>query len=277
MGTLDQHTRDHFEAFYLKSPRRRARVDFARRFLTVVDHASTPSAPPAAITCSRSERVRRLPAHQETSKPSSTVHQSRVRWPLLTAAASFLLVCGLLVNDGRWREGLNQTLRGGAAQDRGAEGVTRPLDDARHENAPVAESLERAALASSEPPTTSASSAPRATATGAISAAVLFPQTRSIGQPPTIRIPASGNIPFELRLESNDFTQYRASLKELTTSRIVWRSQPLYGRSNTGSHVSLLVPASLLEPQHYLFELAGVDRDGHETPVSSYAFHIDRR
>jgi hypothetical protein len=38
--TLDQNTRDHFEAFYLKSPRRREKVTFATRFLTVVDRVS---------------------------------------------------------------------------------------------------------------------------------------------------------------------------------------------------------------------------------------------
>ena len=39
-GTLDQRTRENFEATYLKSPRRREKVKFARRFLTVVDRAS---------------------------------------------------------------------------------------------------------------------------------------------------------------------------------------------------------------------------------------------
>src|SRR5580765_1710962 len=102
MGTLDQTTREHFEASYLKSPRRRAKVKFARRFLTVVDRASSaPSVPPTAVACSRSNRVRRFPLHLGTSKPDSNVHQSRSRWPLMTAAASFLLACGLLVNDVR--------------------------------------------------------------------------------------------------------------------------------------------------------------------------------
>ena len=276
-GTLDQCIRDHFESFYLKSPRRRAKVNFARRFLTVVDRASLPSAPPAAITCSRSDRVRRFPVHQLTSTPSSNVHRSRISWPLLTAAASFLLACGLLVNDVRLREALNQAQRQGGPQDHRAEVPARQPGEARNENGQVAEPFERDRVASSDPPSAVASSPPRVAAS-AMRANVLFPQTRSIGQPPTIRIPASGgSIPFELRLESNDFTQYRAILKEPTTSQMVWRSQPLYGRSTAGSHVPLAVPASVLESRHYLFELAGVDRDGHETPVSSYAFQVDRR
>jgi hypothetical protein len=277
MGTLDQNTRDHFEAFYLKSPRRRAKVNFARRFVTVVDRASTPSAAAAATACSRSNHVRVF-RPQLGSKPTSSAQRSRVSWPILTAAASLLLACGLVVNDVRLREGLNRPSRDADARDRHAELQTRPLDEARNENAQIAEALERAHVASSGPPSVSTPSTTRSAVTGATGATVLFPQTRSIGQPPMIRIsPSGGSIPFELRLESHDFTQYRAILKEPTTNQIVWTSQPLHGRSNAGTYVSLAVPESLLESQHYLFELAGVDRDDRETPVSSYAFQIDRQ
>lgn len=279
MGTLDQTTRQHFEMSYLKSPRRRTKVTFARRFLTVVDRASsTPSAPPTAVACSPSNRVRRFPLDLGTSKPGPSVHQSRVRWPLMTAAASFLLACGLLMNDVRLREGLNQARREGAMQDHRGEVTTRPLDEARNENAQSAEALEAGRAGSAEPPSANAPGTTRGASSGGIRATVLFPQTRSIGQPPTIRIPASaGSIRFELRLESNDFTRYHAVLKQSASNDIVWRSQPLNSRSNAGSYVSLVVPPSVLASQHYQFELAGVDRDSRETPVSSYAFQVDRR
>ena len=47
--TLDPNTRDHFEAFYLKSPRRREKVKFAKRFLTVVDRASAAGNPAVVV------------------------------------------------------------------------------------------------------------------------------------------------------------------------------------------------------------------------------------
>jgi hypothetical protein len=196
----------------------------------------------------------------------------------VTAAASFLLACGLLVNDVRLRDGLNQARREGVSQDHRGEMMTRPLDEARNENAQVAEALEGARVGSAKTPSANAPGTTRGATSGGIRATVLFPQTRSIGQPPTIRIPASaGSIRFELRLESNDFTRYQAILKQATGNNIVWRSQPLNSRSNAGSYVSLIIPPSVLASQHYLFELAGVDRNGHETPVSSYAFQVDRR
>ena len=279
MGTLDQATREHFEASYLKSPRRRTKVKFARRFLAVVDRASSaPSVPATAVAYSPSNRVRRFPLRLWISQPGSSVHQSRVRWPLVTAAASFLLACGLLVNDVRFGDGLNQVQLEGTVQDQRSDATTGPLDEARHENARGAETLEAARVESAEPPSANAPGATRGATSGGIKATVLFPQTRSIGQPPTIRIPASaGSMRFELRLESNDFTRYHAVLKQSAGNDIVWRSQPLNSRSNAGSYVSLLVPPSVLASPHYLFELAGVDRNGHETPVSSYAFQVERR
>src|SRR6476619_897904 len=63
MGTLDQITRQHFEGSYLKSPRRRTKVKFARRFLTLVDRAAPAPSAPNAVASSRSNRVRRFPLH----------------------------------------------------------------------------------------------------------------------------------------------------------------------------------------------------------------------
>ena len=278
MGTLDPITRQHFEASYFKSPRRRTKVKFARRFLTVVDRASSASsAPPTAVAYSRSSSIRRFRLHLWTSKPGSTVHQSRVGWPLVAAAASFLLACGLLVNGVRLRDGLNRARLQGTVQDQRGEAMTRPVDQARNENAPIAGALE-GARAESEPPSANALRATRDATSDGIIATVLFPQTRSIGQPPTIRIPASaGSIRFELRLEANDFPRYQAILKQSASNDIVWRSQPLNSRSNAGSYVPVAVPPRVLASQHYLLELAGVDRDGHEIPVSSYTFQVERR
>src|SRR4051794_38585566 len=44
-GTLDAATRSQFESFYLSSPRRRARVEFARRFLATVDRVGGHATP----------------------------------------------------------------------------------------------------------------------------------------------------------------------------------------------------------------------------------------
>jgi hypothetical protein len=113
---------------------------------------------------------------------------------------------------------------------------------------------------------------------GQLKASVLFPQTRSIGQVPRIEVASNANgATFDLRLESNEFPQYRALLKDSGTNRIVWRSAVLHARSDPPASISLVVPASVLESRHYSFELAGIDRAGHQTTTANYPVQIDRR
>jgi hypothetical protein len=279
METLDQDTRGHFESCYLTSPRRREKVRFARRFLTAVDRASVPPVAPLAVAPSRLERVRPFPAKPDAGKRIAV--GSRYNWPLLTTAASVVLACGVLVNDLQLRQGLNRARRLGADNDRRAEMLTEQLDQARNENIEIADALERArAAAARERPAVSAppaaSSSPLMTSRA--KATVLFPQTRSIGQIPKIEVAGGADsVPFELRLESDEYAQYQAVLKDPDTDRIVWRSGVVRARTASPAVVSLIVPANLLEPRHYAFELAGIDRAGHQTTTATYALQIDRR
>src|SRR5262249_48310861 len=107
---------------------------------------------------------------------------------------------------------------------------------------------------------------------------VLFLQTRSIERVPIVDLSSNTDgVAFELRLESNEFPQYRARLKEPSTNRMLWQSAELHARSIAPISVTLVVPAHLLESKHYSFELAGIDRSGHETTTGTYAVEIDRR
>jgi hypothetical protein len=145
----------------------------------------------------------------------------------------------------------------------------------------VAQELENARAASS--PREQPSAAIRSSRTGPSAlvttmATVLFPQTRSTGQPPTVDVPSSARgVRFELGLESNEFAQFRALLRDPGADRIAWRSSTLYARSSGSSVVPLVVPSNVLTSQHYSFELAGIDAAGHETTIGNYAFQIERR
>jgi hypothetical protein len=284
---LDHDIRDQFEARYLKWPNQREKVTFARRFLTAVDRLPAPAAvavsvassPAVSPQISGSERIRRFsPKAADAGRP--VARRSTVSWPFLTAAASLLLACGVLMNDRQLRQGLNQAERLGAAQGHRADTLTHELDQARNENVEIAQALERArAAASHDQPSVSGSLPPTgATVFGQLKASVLFPQTRSIGQVPRIDVASNANgATFDLRLESNEFPQYRALLKDSGTNRIIWRSAVLHARSDPPASISLVVPASVLESRHYSFELAGIDRAGHQTTTANYPVQIDRR
>jgi hypothetical protein len=277
--TLDQSTRARFETVYLMSPQRREKVKFARRFLAAVDRISTASADSVPAASAGPERVRPFPPKLEFSKPQE--RRARFNWAFATMAASIALVCGLLVNDLQLREGLSRALQLGEANDQRVTSLARQLDQARNENVAITQALEQARAAATpvERPASSGSSPSISSAALAgTRAVVLFMQTRSIEQVPVVDIPPNvDGAGFELRLESNEFPQYRARLKDPGTNRTLWQSAELHARSMTPISVTLVVPAHLLESKHYSFELAGIGRAGHETTTGTYAVEIDRR
>lgn len=277
--TLDQSMRARFETVYLMSPQRREKVKFARRFLAAVDRVSPPSVTSVPGATSSSERVRRFSPKPEPSKRQD--RRARFSWTFVTAAASMALACGLLVNDLQLREGLNQALQLGAVQDQRAQMLARQLDQARNENVEITQALEQTRAASTpvERPASSGSSSSIGSAAFAeTKAVVLLMQTRAIGQVPVVGIPSNVDaVAFELRLESNEFSQYRARLKDPGTNLTMWRSTELHARSVEPLSVRLVVPARMLESKHYSFELAGIDQAGHETATGTYAVQIDRR
>jgi len=280
-GTLDEDNRGPFEAFYLQSPRRREKVKFAKRFLAAVDRAAVANRPAvaAAAACAGSTRLRHFAPVPAARKPITL--RSRVSWPLVTAAASLILACGVWVRDLQWRQFLNESQRQDALQPRQAETLLQPHAEAGHEDAHIAGALERALGSPSttvKPPASAPPAAISPSASVRQKAAVLFPQTRSIARIASIVVPsAAENVAFDLRLESNEFPQYRALLKDPGTNQVVWRSTPLSARSGTPAFVSVTVPASVFESKHYSIELAGIDRASHETTTGSYAVEIDRQ
>src|SRR4029078_5508304 len=107
------------EAFYMKSPRRRAKVKFARRFLTVVDRASSVAAPTSALA-GAGDRVRPFTPRSSEAVPvvRMPVRPTRFRWSMLTAAASVVITCGVMIRAAQLSRGLNQARQQGAMQDR---------------------------------------------------------------------------------------------------------------------------------------------------------------
>jgi hypothetical protein len=102
----------------------------------------------------------------------------------------------------------------------------------------------------------------------------LAPQTRGIGQVPTLTLqPGTDYVALTLELETDDFPAYRAALKNSATSQIVWRSARLKPASKVKS-VGVRLPASLLKAQNYVLELSGISRAGKAENLSSYPFRV---
>ena len=248
-GGLDGESLARFESFYLASPRRRERVEFAKRFVAALD-AAAPAMEIAVATRADSPRPRRWAS-----------------WPLAAAAALFLTTGMLLVQDVRLRRGLSEARQRVAAAEQRAEAMSGQL---AAQQRPAATTQPAGAV-------TQAAPEPREAAPAVI-ALVLPPQTRGAGPVTTVALPRSaGTLPVYLELGTSAPARYSVALRDPSTNGIIWRSPPITVEGERPPPgVPVGVPAHLLKSQHYtldLFELRGAAPDF----AGSYAFEVIRR
>jgi hypothetical protein len=257
-GTLDGELLQRFESHYLKSPRRRARVRFARSFLRAVDRAA-----PAAVTYHDHE-IHRVGESVDAPRPvTSSSDRLAPRWrcaSILNIAAGLLLVAcvTLLFQTVRLRNASKEPPKDSTALDNRVRTPEQSLNDERGR------------------PTATGPMDRTDTTSGRTIALVLLPQTRAVAPIPAIAItPGASHVAFELRLESNDFPRYQSALKDPASNRIVWRSGLLKATSDGDTPaVVVTVPGRVLKPQHYSLDLSGLRASGGVEVVGSYAVHI---
>lgn len=271
-GRLPADTRERFESYYLASPRRAEQVSFAARLVRAVDRAAAKAdAETSDVPIATGPRL-----VERGAVPVSPV-RARPRFgltPGLAAAAAVLLVLcgGLGIETLRLGRSLTVARSENAALDRRARALEQQLADQRAANQTVTQELASARASQPAPAPTTASGSSAALTT----ALLLLPQTRAIGAIPTLTIPAGAErVTFELRLDANDFPQYRLGLQDPATNRVVWRSGWVTPTtSGDQASLSVAVPAMLLRPQHYSFELAGRGGSGSAEIIGSYTFQV---
>src|SRR5262245_34546863 len=253
-GRLAGETVRQFEELYLTSEHRRRKVEFAQRFLQKVDQEATKTRPARS-------HAWKLP-------------RATAQWSLAVAAA-LLLMCGaLMVRDARLRNVLSEAQGQSAVLERRARELEQQLNDQRAANAETVRELERVRALITELQVASLRpDRPNGPAqTLGVIAILLLPQTRAVGQVPTVTIPrGSTQVTFELQLESNRASQYQAAVKDPSSNAIVWRTGRLAAASSGDRPaVSVAIPVSILKAQHYAIDLMG---DGAEV-VGTYAVRI---
>jgi hypothetical protein len=273
-GALEGPRLARFESFYLSSPRRRKKVNFAGNLLRAVDRAKPGDTPAHSDTPAAASSGKTLSFHPSASDVRFFSFL-RPTWGLAAVAALLVIASGvlfyqqadlrrLLDSANHDREALNGRVRD--LEQQLAEERTARVDAAQASRGRVPMGAE----------STGRSSAPPAPVVPPLAALVLLPQTRSTGPIATETLPPGvERVPFELRLESNDFPQYQAGLKDPATNQIVWRSAwTAPTRAGERPTLSVSVPANLLKSQHYSLELTGRTLAGRSEVVSSYTFEI---
>lgn len=245
-GTLKGETLERFESFYLASPERRAKAEFAKSLQTAAGKTTQ----------------RRATVHHLT--PPARVPAPRViPWSPIAAAVLVVTAGALLLYSLNLRRTLTEAEGQAALSEQHANAVAAELEAQRKATAIATQALADA----------------RAARPAATVALVLRPETRGVGPTPIISVaPGSTTVPIDLQFDSSNRGSYEVALKDPATNQVVWRSATVTAqRDRRPAVVSVGVPAALLRTQHYALDLFEL-REG-STPefIGSYAFEVARQ
>ncbi len=191
----------------------------------------------------------------------------RSRYWALAVAATAIAVVGaayLFAENRRLREQVSQTHAERAAAEESAQGLRTALEQERSVSSAIRDELTRlrTALPSARVPT--------------LGAFLLLPMRRGADQIAEVSLPkGSDQAVFRLRLESDDYQSYEAALRDPATGQPVWKSSRLTAQPDGPlRYVQVVLPATLLRPQNYTFDLAGFRGTSPAELVTSYAFRV---
>lgn len=281
-GELSGSVLDRFNSYYLSSPKRLAKVAFARGLLTVADRKAIDGEANAKGHISSEPFLIARPTRMEDSRRRFFSSPLRALQRGMAAAILLMFVAG------GWLIFENLRLRGQVSQVRSErealENREQQLNDELARRRSTYSERERALeelrdkIASLEQQQTQSpgSAAQPSQQEPVILAFALSPQMRGSGQIATITVPADTDyIALELQLEPNDFASYRAELKSQSGSQVLWKSGRLRARAK-GDNKSLTATlrSDLLRSQIYVMEISGVSPTGATEIIGSYPFRI---
>lgn len=244
-GTLCGERLERFESHYLASPKRRARVEFAKKFIRAVDAASGAE----GTAPSRGSHAR--PARNRLG-----------RWLLAAAAVLTVITGALLVRN----QQLSQDVQRAGAQAAAANRRADSLNDQLTQQRTAAETAQHALTEA------------RAMAENAY-ALVLLPETRGTGPVPLVAVrPDAAVLTLDLRIDTTASASYDVALKNPATDRILWRDRvaPAPG-SRPPTLVAVRIPGRFLKAQHYALDLFDAPHGAPGVFVAGYAFEVVRR
>jgi hypothetical protein len=249
-GELSAAEESTFRSFYLASPARRAKVEFAAALAGATGAA-------ADVTAARDADVSRDSWLDWLRAPHLAL-----QWGFALAALVIATVAGYLIIQ-------NHALVSKIAE---VQSLQATLDSRQRDLQAQIEANDStpATATDTQKPATNAPAAP------ALAAAILLlPQTRGASQPVAILVEkGSATIPLVLALESSEFSHFEVALKDPGTNLVLWSSGALTAkRGGNLNTVAVNLPAKLLKQQNYSIELNGTAANGTPDLAGAYAFH----
>ena len=255
-----------FKEFYLSSPKRIQKMEFAEALSSFGAKTATAAAQTElAMTVPGSKpkqgSSRDLPTRRWFSAPYFVP-----QWGFAGGALVLLFAAGFLLLDNvRLRRQTAVAQGSHAALDQHEQELQRQLNDQRAANAALAKEFDN--LRESQPNLDHLKTV----------SAFLLPPTRGAGRVPTVSL-AGGTelVVLLLTLESDDFPAYRASLNDSATNQVVWRSANLEAASGSSNKIlTVSFPAHLLRGRNYVLELSGVSsKEGRTELIGGYPIRV---
>lgn len=287
-GELAGETLEKFESFYLASPLRREKVEFAKTFQIFAKDKITEF-------------------QTENSEAQSggffskffTFPRLSLQWGFAAAALLFLIFGGFVFwENSRLRDELSRTTTtGDEILKREAELALREkqlndeisnqriqnsenekeLSRIREERAKLEQELKNKQerqndqLAAAQKPTLTPQKRQPS-----IFSFVLIPTLRGNSQLQVLNIPPkTDSAAIKLELESNDYDFYRVALRNPASGQTLWQSGKIKSKPANNS-LNINFPANLLKSGVYSLEVKGLLKDGTAEIISDYSFRAVR-
>jgi hypothetical protein len=252
-GELAPEDEGPFRSFYLASPVRRSKVEFAQALATV--SASAPS-----VATERAASA--VPQTQARRAGWFSAPSFAFQWGLALAALTIAAVAGYLFLQ---NHSLSAKIASLSAQESVLESREKDLEA----------QIDTQASVTHTPAVTNPSSDAVKTPAAVLASVLLMPQTRGSGQPVAVLFDKmSAAIPLELALETSGFARYQAALKDPGTNQVLWTSGNLAVKHGANLNTAVVsVPAKILRQQNYVIELTGIPAGGPSDLVGAYMFH----
>lgn len=252
-GQLSNADQQQFERHYLTTPAHWERVAFAKELLRAANEQSSPQSV--------------QPKESFWEKLLATLRAPQLAFgAALTAAV--LLVAGIIWLKNQqtdWQRQIAKTEAERVAERQRLRELETQLAQQTERNAELNAELtklnERLNAETNKP-----------TSPSAIFSFLLIPGVRG-GEQPTLKLPpGTQQIRLQMKLETDDFPRYRASLRPVDGGAS-WNQTSI---SKTGSTVSVTLPADKLRSGDYILTLTGVDATGTAEELNRYFFRLSK-
>jgi hypothetical protein len=292
-GELSPSEAEQFQAYYLASPRRREKVQFAHALHVFADRQIVAQATQAVVPAITSPEQEESPPVRQAKSASwwrnlFTIPNLTLQWGMAAAAVLLLLASGWFFRETlRLRGQMEAAQTARVTLEQRARTLQTQIEQQQTANtqnlAQLQEELQRtqqqlAQLQQQQELAQQQANArpPVGTTEPNLLHLELTPQTRTGSAAAPLRIPAgTGYVVLQLATEEDDFQAYQVEVRTQREDRLVWKSGKLTARPRGAAKViDVSLRSRLLRAGSYAVRLQGIGADGQVADIRKYSFSV---